>query len=65
MTVWLDRGSVTNTITSFGSHLGVSLFGTFYQWSCDSRVLVYLNEGDHTLGNQEGKMSSVKQAKSL
>jgi hypothetical protein len=34
--------SVTNTITSFGTHLGVSLFGTFLQWSCVSRVLVYL-----------------------
>jgi hypothetical protein len=30
--------SVTNTITSIGSHLGVSRFGTFLQWSCVSSV---------------------------
>jgi hypothetical protein len=32
--------SVTNTITSIGSHLGVSRFGTFLQWSCVSRVSI-------------------------
>jgi hypothetical protein len=31
---------VTNTITSIGSHLGVSRFGTFLQWSCVSRVSI-------------------------
>jgi hypothetical protein len=32
--------NVTNTITSIGSHLGVSRFGTFLQWSCVSSVSI-------------------------